>query len=439
MPVKTNNTDYQKLDILFKYSRESVLIFNDDINNLKILAFNKKAHQQLGYTREEFKKISLKDIEAVESPKETLEHLKKIYTEGNAIFETRHKKKNGELIDILVIAQVFVLDNKKVFQVIFKDITKQKQAEKAIKEEEEKYKNIFEYSGDASFIIDFDPKTLTTRFEGLNKNAMKLFGVSSSDIIGRIDPSIFSPKVQPDGQDSMVKGAELTKLALAGKPQRFEWEHINIKTKKSFFVDVSLSAIKIKGRMMALGVLKDITKQKQSEKELKRQEKKYRDLFETASDMIHVVDNKGAITDANELELKTMGYTRKEYIGKKNFDILSKKYKKSTGEQIKKVLSGTCVKHIRTQFIKKNGDFIDVEINACPTIENEKIIGATAFIRDISKRIEDEKQLEEKIQELEKLNKIMVGRELRMVELKKEIKKLKEPEIFSKTKNNSKL
>jgi PAS domain S-box-containing protein len=49
-----------------------------------------------------------------------------------------------------------------------------------------------------------------------------------------------------------------------------------------------------------------------------------------------------------------------------------------------------------------------------------------ATVRDITKQKEQEKELNEKILELEKFNKMMVDREIKMTELKKEIEELKE-------------
>ena len=46
-------------------------------------------------------------------------------------------------------------------------------------------------------------------------------------------------------------------------------------------------------------------------------------------------------------------------------------------------------------------------------------------IRDISQNKKSEENLKEKMEELEKLNKLMVGRELKMIELKNELNKLK--------------
>jgi hypothetical protein len=86
---------------------------------------------------------------------------------------------------------------------------------------------------------------------------------------------------------------------------------------------------------------------------------------------------------------------------------------------------------------KKNGEEIIVNTFWATRIKKEEIEGfLLAFIditllKKIQKEMEEEiklktKDLREKIIELEKFQKIAIGRELKMIELKEEIKKLRE-------------
>jgi hypothetical protein len=67
-----------------------------------------------------------------------------------------------------------------------------------------------------------------------------------------------------------------------------------------------------------------------------------------------------------------------------------------------------------------------VEITASPIRDTKgEIIAGIEIVRDITKRIKAGKELKEKIKELEDFYDIAVGRELRNIELKKEISQLK--------------
>lgn len=72
---------------------------------------------------------------------------------------------------------------------------------------------------------------------------------------------------------------------------------------------------------------------------------------------------------------------------------------------------------------RKNGTTFPVEVNAnyIPTKQGEYIV---AIVRDISERKKAEQRLTEKNEELERFNKITIGREVKMVELKEKIKQL---------------
>jgi len=74
--------------------------------------------------------------------------------------------------------------------------------------------------------------------------------------------------------------------------------------------------------------------------ELRESEEKFRGLFNDAHDMIHIVDSNGRIIDANPVELKTMDYSRKEYIGKPFYEVIHPDYMELTQKSVEAVLSG---------------------------------------------------------------------------------------------------
>lgn len=98
----------------------------------KLLEFNEAAHRDLGYSREEFAKLSLKDIDPYESPEEIQESMNKVMERGEAEHEVRHRTKDGKIRDVNIIARVVNLSGSRVFQTIWHDITEKKLAEAAL-------------------------------------------------------------------------------------------------------------------------------------------------------------------------------------------------------------------------------------------------------------------------------------------------------------------
>lgn len=68
-----------------------------------------------------------------------------------------------------------------------------------------------------------------------------------------------------------------------------------------------------------------------------------------------------------------------------------------------------------------SGRFFPVASVTAPIKSQGKILGAVKVFRDATYEKESKSQIEEKVKELEKLNKLMVGRELKMVELKEKL------------------
>jgi PAS domain S-box-containing protein len=96
------------------------------------LEFNEAAHRDCGYTRDEFAKLSITDIDPTQSRKQIRASMRKILKKGEAAFEVRHRTKEGGIRDVHVITRVVNLSGKRVFQAIWQDITERKQVDEIL-------------------------------------------------------------------------------------------------------------------------------------------------------------------------------------------------------------------------------------------------------------------------------------------------------------------
>lgn len=108
---------------VFEQAADSIVLI-DPVNG-SIIEFNDLAFESLGYTRSEFEKLSVTDLEAVESVEETAEHIKLIMNKSIDTFETKHRHKNGSLRDIIVTARLITIRGKKFILSVLRDITEQ--------------------------------------------------------------------------------------------------------------------------------------------------------------------------------------------------------------------------------------------------------------------------------------------------------------------------
>ena len=144
------------------------------------------------------------------------------------------------------------------------------------------------------------------------------------------------------------------------------------------------------------------------------------------------VDSDGYIVKVNEQMEKILGY--------KEHELIDVQLEKLFGDRADEVL----LKEVKDKEMKVSGKNEDIPV----IVFSEKRIsdeGTSVFIAisDLTRAKKIEKKMEEKVEELERFNRLATGRELRMVELKRDKKKLKRKvdklkEKIDKLKKNSK-
>ncbi len=85
---------------------------------------------------------------------------------------------------------------------------------------------------------------------------------------------------------------------------------------KEFPAELSVAVVKLSGRTLFTGIVRDITEQKKVAEAVRRSEEQYRSLFEDSIDGVYSVLRDGTITDANPSFCKLFGYAREEMVGK---------------------------------------------------------------------------------------------------------------------------
>jgi PAS domain S-box-containing protein len=98
-------------------------------NQGRLLNVNEVYCQMIGYSREELLAMTVSDVEAMETPEDTARHIQQIKTQGPDRFETRHRHKDGRLLDIEVSAHFVPGGRDSRFLVFLRDITERKQLE----------------------------------------------------------------------------------------------------------------------------------------------------------------------------------------------------------------------------------------------------------------------------------------------------------------------
>jgi len=137
-----------------------------------------------------------------------------------------------------------------------------KETERILRENEEKYRKLFESANDAIFIMEGD------KFIDCNLMAVKMFGCKTKEeVLGKTPYREFSPPLQPDGRKSEEAALERINNALKGFPQLFEWKHRRADG-ITFDAEISLNRIDFGRKKYILAIVRDVTAWKKAQQEI---------------------------------------------------------------------------------------------------------------------------------------------------------------------------
>jgi PAS domain S-box-containing protein len=167
-------------------------------------------------------------------------------------------------------------------------------------------------------------------------------------------------------------------------------------------------SVTYEGKLCLLGTGMNLTPRENALKEIKESDKKYRALFEQASDPILVTDLEGNVTDLNTNLSKLFGYSRKELLSMNVSSLMCPVQKRENPLRRDLLLKG---KHIFSDrfMLHKNGSLIETEANL-KKFGEDRVMG---IIRDVTairkmQREMEEQRLEQQVQEQKKINRAVI-------------------------------
>ncbi|NNM83542.1 MAG: EAL domain-containing protein [Burkholderiales bacterium] len=152
-----------------------------DAQSLRFVEFNRVAHQSLGYTREEFEKLTLVDIQAELVREQIRERIRSSFESGSTIlFDTLHRKKDGTFRETRVSSSPVLLHGKSYLSAIWSDIGEQKRAQENLRITA----SVFDNSQEGIFITDSGNRIIE-----VNPAFSRITGYSREEVLGR-DPRL---------------------------------------------------------------------------------------------------------------------------------------------------------------------------------------------------------------------------------------------------------
>ena len=121
----------KKFIALFNRMPESAWVI--DAKTARFIDCNQANEQQYGYSREEFLQMRIEDLEYYDGPEKVKERVEHLLREGFATFETKHRTKDGRVLDVVVSGQLLLLGESPSLIVTCHDITVRKEREHFLK------------------------------------------------------------------------------------------------------------------------------------------------------------------------------------------------------------------------------------------------------------------------------------------------------------------
>ena len=331
----------------------------------------------------------------------------------------------GALTDVLYNASVYkdVAGNVLGAFAAARDVTAQKRAERESAETRTFLDNILQSSTKYSII----GKDLSRRILSWNEGARRNYGYTAEEIIGRDSSVLHAP-------EDVASGAVDRLFTTACQDALAEGTFQRVRKDGSRFTASVVMTRRDDASGQPIGYLlisNDISEKIQAEEQLWMASQYARSLIEASVDPLVTISPEGKITDVNEATIRVTGVARGELVGTDFSDYFTEPDEARAG--YRQVFAQGLVTDYPLTIRHTGGALTDVLYNASVYKDVAgNVLGAFAAARDVTAQKRAEREVAEqrareldRLADLERFQKLTVGRELRMIELKKEIEDLR--------------
>jgi len=293
-----------------------------------------------------------------------------------------------------------------------RDITNRKRAEEAFRESELKYRQVVENASEAVYVAQGGKIVL------LNPATSTAFGRSAEDLTGRS----FADFVHPDDR-GRVLGYHQARARGEEAPSvhafRIVREEGDVR-----WAEVKVVRVDWLGKPASLCLMSDITERKSAEDALRGSEDRYRSLVDSVPGIILTIDLAGQITFVSRRVKEALGYESAEVINKSVLDLIPEEERQRAMESIQRGMTGVGIKHFETPTIKRSGERVWLECSFARVRKDGAVIGAQGIAVDITERKRAEEEIKSQLEELQRWEAVMLDREDRVREIKREVNEL---------------
>jgi PAS domain S-box-containing protein len=285
----------------------------------KFFAVNDSACRMLGYTRDEFMQMEVKDIDIAEQSEKIFSVHEKLFRDGYALFEGCHVAKDGRRIPVEINIQLFELQGKLMVLAVARDITERKQAEEAFRKSEEKFRTVADWTYDWEYWMSPEAALLY-----VSPSVERITGYSAEKL--QRDPDTCSRIVYPEDQFLWNEHETVHFDKAASKVSELDFRILTRDGLIKWIHHVCRPVFSEDGRFLGRRVSnRDITKRKQAEEMLEKKSEEQTLLLDNIQTLIWYLKDAETQGIVNKACADFFGKKKEDLENKNLSDFMSKK------------------------------------------------------------------------------------------------------------------
>ena len=269
------------------------------------------------------------------------------------------------------------------------DITERKRAEEALRESEQRFRTVADFTHNSEYWIDPDNNLIYQ-----SPSVERITGYTAEEFIEN-HPGLFTSLVYPEDKEQFSKHFEND--LNSSEVTRFAFRIISRSGEVRWLENITQPVYDSEGNFSGRrGSSRDITERKQAEEALRESEARWRLLLQSIPAFVAEIDLDGVIVSLNRTQ---PGFSLEDFLGKSVFDIAPP----SARDTLKSAFAEVIEKEISVQYKYETPDFGPNRIPAwyhdqlAPIMMNGEITSVILIVTDITER----KLAEEKLRESE--------------------------------------
>ena len=368
-------------DYLSRFANDIILLLD---NHGRILEANDRAVTTYGFSREELRQKTVRDLRHPSDLSEFEHQWKEVSERGSMVFEGLHQTRDGRPFPVEISVRFIHVGENQFRQSIIRDISERKILDEKLRRTLDTHTAVIESS--ASAIVTATPDF---RLASWNKAAERIFGWTAEEVVG--GPPLFVPP------DRLESAKDVHQRAMRGEVISGMRGLGLCKDGRIIPLSISAAGLHDPDGQPAGVVLNflDTTEQTVAEEALRRNEALYRATFDQAAVGMNYVSLDGRFLRVNPRYCQLLGYSQEELLRLRFQEITYPDDLKGENERVEALLSGKSgTTSYNKRYIRKDGSLVwlHVTVSLLRTDSGEPL-HFVGVVEDVTERLHAEEAL----------------------------------------------